>query len=317
MFDNHPQRPQYSTWTQLSILLMLTGVGFLIGGFVSLGIAASYLNVPFEKLPDAFKNANDANLARLLQFISTFFFMALPAFVFARINDRKAFKYLGFNSALSGKQVFIIVGIVFLSLIISGILSQVNAMIPLTKRAEQYFKSLEDNYNKQVSAIANMKTAKDYIISLIMIALLPAIFEEMLFRGALQPLMINLSKNSFIGILITSILFSAIHLSYYGFLPRVALGLIIGYIFYFSKNLWLASATHFFYNAFGVTQIYALSKRGILTQEAMKDDTFPLYFALFAAGALYIIFIFFKKECDVVLADFTWRNKNDGEENYR
>jgi len=296
---------------------MLTGVGFLVGSFVSLGIAASYLHVSFEKLPDAFEHATNANLSRLLQFISTFFFMALPAFLFARINNRKAFEYIGFNSALSGKQVFLIVGIVFLCLIISGILSQVNAMIPLSKQAEQYFKSLEDNYNKQMLAIANMKTAMDYIISLIMIALLPAIFEEMLFRGALQPIMINLSKTSFMGILITSILFSAIHLSYYGFLPRVALGLIIGYIFYFSKNLWLASATHFFYNAFGVTQIYALSKRGLLTQEAMKDDTFPLYFALLAAGALYIIFVFFKKECGVVIAAFASHNKNNGEENFK
>ena len=56
-----------------------------------------------------------------------------------------------------------------------------------------------------------MKTIQDYLISLIMIALLPAIFEEMLFRGALQPIMINITKNAFIGIFLTSFLFSAIH----------------------------------------------------------------------------------------------------------
>src|SRR5258706_11305222 len=79
-------------------------------------------------------------------------------------------------------------------------------------------------------AIANMKTTQDYIVSLLIIALLPAFFEEMLFRGSLQPVMISITKNTFAGILITSILFSAIHGSYYGFLPRVGLGLIIGYV---------------------------------------------------------------------------------------
>jgi hypothetical protein len=54
---------------------------------VSLGIASAYLHVPLEKLPDAFKNSTDANLSRLLQSISTFFIMALPSFVFARINE--------------------------------------------------------------------------------------------------------------------------------------------------------------------------------------------------------------------------------------
>src|SRR6185436_14085401 len=142
------------------------------------------------------------------------------------------------------KQVFILVGIVFIAMIVSGVLSEVNEMIPLTKKAESYFKGLEDEYNKEMFAIANMKSTQDYIVSLVIIALLPALFEEMLFRGALQPVMISITRNAFAGILITSILFSAIHMSYYGFLPRLALGLIIGYVFYLSKNLWLASITH-------------------------------------------------------------------------
>ncbi|HEY2728089.1 MAG TPA: CPBP family intramembrane glutamic endopeptidase, partial [Parafilimonas sp.] len=121
-------------------------------------------------------------------------------------------------------------------------------------------------------------------------------------RGALQPIMINLTKNAFIGILITSILFSAIHMSYYGFLPRLALGLIIGYLFYFSKNLWLSSIMHFLYNAFGVTQLYALSKQGLLTSTSVNDDGFPLYYGLIAAGILYVLFIFFKRESEVVIS---------------
>ena len=302
MIDYDVQRPRYSLWSQLAILLFLSGIGLLIGSIVSIPIATAYLHVPLTQLQDALLKSENANLSRMLQFVTTFFFMAVPSLIFARIVSRKPFNYIGFNSALSGKQVFIIVGIVLFGLAISGALSTVNEMIPISKSAEQYFKGLEDEYNKEVLAIANMKTMQDYIVSLIVIALLPAIFEEMLFRGSLQPIIIKLTKNAFAGILITSILFSAIHMSYYGFLPRLALGLIIGYIFYFSKNLWLSSITHFLYNAFGVTELYALSKQGQLTTNAVNDDGFPWYYGLIAAAALYILFIFFKKESEVEIS---------------
>jgi membrane protease YdiL (CAAX protease family) len=296
------QRPRYSLWSQLAILLFLLGVGILAGSIITLGVADAYLHVPLQKLPDALKNSQDANLSRVLQAISTFFIIALPAFIYARIINKKPMEYIGFNSAISGKQVFIIVGIVLFGLGISGVLSSLNEMIPISKSATQYFRGLENEYNKEMLAIANMKTMQDYIISLIMIALLPAIFEEMLFRGALQPIMINLTKNAFIGIFITSILFSAIHMSYYGFLPRLALGLMIGYIYYFSKNLWLSSLTHFLYNAFGVTELYALSKQGLLTPNSINDEGFPLYYGLIAAAVLFVLFMFFKRESQVVIS---------------
>ena len=303
MFDyDLTERPRFSPWAQFAILLCLVGVGLLVGSFISIAIIISSLHVPMAQLKDALLNSTNANLSRTIQFISTFFAMALPAIIFARIVNRKPFSYIGFNSAISGKQVFILVGIVLIGLILSAALSELNAMIPLSKSLAQSFKAMEDEYDKQVFAIANMKTVQDYIMSLIIIALLPAIFEEMLFRGCLQPVMINITKNVFAGILITGILFSALHGSFYGFLPRLALGLILGYIFYFSKNLWLSIIFHFFNNALGITQMYALSRKGLLTQNAMNDDTLPLYYGLIALVALYFAFRFFKKESEVVVS---------------
>jgi membrane protease YdiL (CAAX protease family) len=303
MFDyDLSERPRFSPWAQFAILLCLVGVGLVVGSLVCIPIIISSLHVPMTQLKDALLNSTNANLSRAIQFVSTFFAMALPAIIFARIVNRKPFSYVGFNSAISGKQVFILIGIVLIGLILSATLSELNAMIPLSKSAEQYFKTKENEYDKEVFAIANMKTVQDYIMSLIIIALLPAIFEEMLFRGCLQPVMINITKNVFAGILITGILFSALHGSFYGFLPRLALGLILGYIFYFSKNLWLSIIFHFFNNTLGITQMYVLSKKGLLTQKAMNDDTLPLYFGLIAVIALYFAFRFFKKESEVVIS---------------
>ncbi len=303
MFDyDVSDKQRYSPWAQFAMLLCLCGVGLFAAALISLFITLSWLHVPFKKLHDALLTSDNANLSRFLQFISTLFFMALPALIFARIINRKPFAYIGFNNAISGKQVFIIIGIVVIGLILSAALSEVNAIIPLSKSLEAYFKALEDEYNREVFAIANMKTVQDYIISLIIIALLPAMFEEMLFRGALQPVMINLTKNAVAGIIVTSILFSALHGSYYGFLPRIGLGLILGFIYYFSKNLWLSIIFHFLNNALGITQMFALSRRGMLTLKAMNDDTLPLYYGLIALLALFVAFRFFKKESEVVIS---------------
>jgi len=309
MLDYEEGSTRFSPWSQFSILLLLSGFGLIAGSAISIFIANGVLNVPLEKLPDALKNAKNANLSRTLQFVSTFFFMAIPSFVFVRILNRNPFRYIGFNSALSGKQVFFIVCIIFMGFFLSSALSSINEMIPISKSAETYFRNLEDEYNQEMMAIANMKSVQDYLFSLLMIALLPAIFEEMLFRGALQPVLINLSKSVFTGIFVTSILFSAIHASFYGFLPRLALGLIIGYIFYYSKNLWLASITHFLYNAFGVTQMYALSMRGELTTEAMSDPSVHWAYGLLAAVSIYVIFKYFKRESEVVISIYNHHNK--------
>jgi len=128
--------------------------------------------------------------------------------------------------------------------------------------------------------------------------------------------MISVTKNVFAGILITSILFSAIHMSYYGFLPRLGLGLIIGYVFHFSKNLWLSVITHFLYNAFGVTEIYSVSKTGELNADAISD-TLPLYYGIFAFAALFAIFYVFKRESEVVISMYNFRHfrKENNDEN--
>lgn len=310
MLDHEATPPRHSAGSQLAILLLLTGGGIVAGAFIIAFIGMIYLQVPFEKYAEAIINTTDARLLRLLQCISAFLSMALPAIIFGLIMSRKPLQYVGFNKAISLKQVLLVIIILLMAFMLSGALSHVNEMIPISKNAETYFKKLEETYQKQVMGIANMKTWQDYAASIFIIALLPAFFEEMLFRGAFQPVMVTLTKSAFAGILITSILFSAIHFSYYGFLSRVALGFIIGYVFYYSKNLWLASIMHFLYNAIGVTQLYLLSRKGLLTPQAMNEDPLPVYYGLLAAGAVYVLFIYFRKESEVAISVYDRRKNN-------
>ena len=201
---------------------------------------------------------------------------------------------------MSGSQVLIVMFMVITGFFISGALSELNQMIPITKSATSYFQKLENEYNKQVMVLGDMKSTADFILSIFVLALVPAIFEEMLFRGTLQQIMIALTRNAFLGILITSIFFSAVHLSYYGFLPRLFLGMMLGYIFYFSKNLWLSIIAHFLNNAYSLAVMFALSRSGKLNMDAL-DETYPLYYGVFGIVVIILLFIAFHRESKKLL----------------
>ena len=152
--------------------------------------------------------------------------------------------------------------------------------------------------------ITHIRTFSDYAISIVMIALLPALFEETFFRGGMQNLLTRFSHKPWIAILITSLIFSAIHLSYYGFLARVCLGIVLGLIYYYSQSLWLSIAAHFFNNAIAVTQMYVLIRQGKPVKEAMSE-TYPVWWGIIGAIVLYALFVLFKKHSAQAIKKYT------------
>jgi membrane protease YdiL (CAAX protease family) len=89
--------------------------------------------------------------------------------------------------------------------------------------------------------------------------------------------------------------FSFVHASYYGFLARAGLGMILGYMFYYSKSLWLPIIAHFINNAFAVTMMYYMNKQGTLTTKAL-DERFPIWYGVIALGLIVALMIVFRNE---------------------
>ncbi len=292
---------QFNPPSRLAILLVLVGAGIIVSSILTGILAKILLDVPLENLAQAMLQPENISFSRLLQVFTSFLMMGVPALVLSKITGGDAIKDLGFNDQINIKQVGIVVLMVVTGFFLSGALSELNRMIPLSAKATELFERFEDRYNQTVMAIGNMKTVSDFIVSLIVMALVPSIFEEMLFRGSLQQVMVSLTRNPVTGILLTSLLFSAIHISFYGFLPRLFLGLMLGYIFYESKNLWLSVIAHFINNAYTLVVMFSLSRQGKLSTEAF-EETYPLYFGLIALAALVFLFILLRKETQQVHA---------------
>ncbi|PCJ80759.1 MAG: hypothetical protein COA49_07990 [Bacteroidetes bacterium] len=112
--------------------------------------------------------------------------------------------------------------------------------------------ALEAEAARITAAMLQIETSKQFIATLVSIALLPAICEELLFRGTIQPIFVKWSGNIHVGIWISAAIFSAIHFQFFGFIPRMLLGAGFGYLVYASGSLWPAVLGHFINNGLAV-----------------------------------------------------------------
>ena len=292
---------RFNYWGQLGILTAFTGVGLIIGGVASLIPLLGKINlgdlkgVSSTQLMDNLLKPENATALRWMQFITTLFLFFLPPVFYALVCHKKPFVHLGFKKSFDIKSAGVVILIMLAALPIVSTLQDLTEMLPWSKAALLRFKAAEDSYNQQVAIIARMNNFWDYLISVIMIAFLPAMFEEVLFRGALQNLFSRWFKMPVLAIVITAIIFSAIHGSYLGFLSRFALGFVLGWIYYRTGNIWLNIVGHFFNNAFAITALYLTTRPGEKTDPSKMDDHFPLWIGLASVAAVYALFILFEK----------------------
>lgn len=283
---------------QLGIFLGLIGAGLIIGGIVSVIIWLMMTGRPILSMADDMFKPQYYYAIMVIQGVSTLFMFFIPVYIFAMICYRKPAKYLGFNTHINYKQVLVVIGILLLTFPLSSALAELNELIPIPKAWSVKFKAMEAARALQESALININSFPKYLVSLLIIGFLPGLFEEVCFRAGLQNIFVRWFKGPWVAIILTSILFSLIHISYYGFLVRFALGGILGFIFYYSGSLWLSVLFHFLYNGLQVTALYVVTLSG---KKAPKDieQNLPLWAGVIA---LFLIIYLFKKFRDYSLA---------------
>ena len=298
----HLATKRFNYWNQLAVLAAFVGVGLIIGGiivsilpfFVKMNPGITSGNTAAQLLDNLLQPKNAA-LLRWITFITAFFMFFLPTVLYALVCHKKPFVHLGFKNNCNVKSAGVVILIMLAALPLVSALQDLTTLLPWSKAALLKFKEAEDAYNQQVAVIARMDNFADYIISVVVIAFLPALFEETLFRGGMQNLFSRWFKKPLLAIVLTSIIFSAVHGSYLGFLSRFALGFVLGWIYYRTGNIWLNIIGHFFNNAFAVTAMYLFTKPGEHPDPSKMDGQIPLWVGLASIAALYGLFSLFDK----------------------
>jgi hypothetical protein len=159
---------------------------------------------------------------------------------------------------------------------------------------EAWMKTMEEEAEKLTRAFMQMPTPGAFLFNMFMIALLPAIGEEFMFRGLIQRLFKEWLGNIHVAIFLSALLFSAMHMQFYGFLPRMVLGIVFGYLFYWSGSIWIPVFAHFIQNGLVVMVTY-LGENGIIYGDYENFGTsnnvyILLMSALFVSALLYLLY---------------------------
>ncbi len=289
--------------SQFAIFLSLTGGGVVIAALASFAVWSMMTGQSFPLKAEDMLQPQYYKVNMVLQVVSTFFIFFVPAHFFALICYRKPFAYLGFNLRFNYKQIFILIGILVLIFPLAGALGALNKILPISEYWAAKFKAMELAREAQEAALININSFSRYIISIIVIAFLPALFEEIFFRGCMQNLFTRWFKGPWVAIILTAIIFSLTHLSFYGFLVRFAAGAVLGIIFYYSGSLWLNILFHFLFNGVQVTILYIITIKGIKGQKDI-ENSFPIWIGIIALFFLLYLFKAFKKTSEIQRAKY-------------
>lgn len=207
-----------------------------------------------------------------LQCVQGLFTFILPSVALAYLFSSSPTQYLHINKAPQTIAVFLTIGCMLVSIPLMNLIISWNESLVLPNwlaGVESWMKAKEIEAKTVTDLLLNTRSIGGLFINILLIGVIAGVGEEFLFRGIIQRLIQDKTKRTHAAIWITAILFSAIHLQFYGFFPRMLLGAFFGYLVVWSGNLWLPVIAHFFNNAMGVTFDY-LQRNGIITDSSYE-----------------------------------------------
>jgi membrane protease YdiL (CAAX protease family) len=308
------ERPQPKPYQELIQLMLYWVLSFFVAGFVTMLIWWGMTDKSIMSMQDEMLKPENLNAFKVIQVVSTVIIFFLPPYIIARRSSSRPFARLGFISGIKPNRLAISIAIMLCVLPLVGFLADLNEAIPISDSLRKMFEKMESDYLEQVKKIALFKTPADYIITLIVIAFFPALVEEVFFRGALQQIFMRWFVHPWLVIFITSLVFSAIHFSWYGFIPRITLGMMLGGIFYYTGNLWYSIAGHFFNNALMVTVLYVQHLQGKAVNPEVGNSA-PWWAGGISLALIILLFRHLNKISATKVAEDSIANDDSSENN--
>jgi uncharacterized protein len=237
-------------------VLMIASFGaFFLAGML---LSGPLFGITASKLPEVladYENPSSVTILKYFQVIQSLGLFIVPPLLAGWVFERNITGYL----ALDRTPSWTAFGLVILAMVV--MIPLVNGMIAWNESMElpealsgmeDWMKRTEEEAAKLTGAFLENNSTTGLLMNLFIIAVLPALGEEFLFRGVLQRLLHEWIRNIHAAILISALAFSAMHLQFYGLLPRFFLGVVFGYLFFWTGSLWIPIFVHFLNNATAV-----------------------------------------------------------------
>lgn len=292
MYDNNSKGISYSAGFFMLIAFAIAGI--FLANEINVRVWTAMTGKNYEQFLSGMADPANAGVYKIIQAINAVVGYFFPAVIVAYILHRQPMKLLGLSSHITAKEAGLVCLITAAALFVGGALGYLNYQIPIPPDWKIRFDKMEADYNQQAQAILGLKNSGDYILALAVMGFLPAFCEETLFRGGLQNFLFRSVHMPWLAIIVTSIIFSAAHFSFYGFLFRFFLAIILGWLYHYSGKLWLSILAHFINNAVVITVYYIYIRQGKPVSEVMGEDT-TSYWGFLALPVLLALLLIFKR----------------------
>ncbi|MCB0688959.1 MAG: CPBP family intramembrane metalloprotease [Saprospiraceae bacterium] len=231
------------------MLLSIVLAGMVVGTIIQV----AYFKLFGLDLSQLFYREDYAIHLKVALFITQLFTFLFPALFFGWIIFKKdLWSFFKTTETPKGVWILLAIGMLFLLLPLIQYTYDFNRSLPLP----DWMTNMEESATDTLEAIITMHGPFDLIINILLIGLIPAMGEELLFRGAVQQLGYKIFSNKVVSVWITALIFSTIHFQFEGFIPRFILGLYLGYIFLWTNNLLVPIIAHFINNSAMVVMSY-------------------------------------------------------------
>ncbi len=246
-------------WHPLVRLLIIIFI-FILSSvvFTSLFVLISIPFIGINEVLALFSGGASIATLKYFQIVNSISMFVIPPFISAILFSRHPLKWLKFGN-IEVKYVIITI-LLFISIQpIVSFVGYYNLEMNLPAKfhkLELWMISAEEAAKVAMFKLLETKSVIGVLINIFMIAIIPAVGEELLFRGTLQPTFKKIFKNHHVAVWLTAFIFSAVHMQFFTFFPRFLLGLLLGYILVFGKRIWYPIVGHFVNNFLSILVFY-------------------------------------------------------------
>lgn len=264
--------------------------------------------IPFFGIDSILNMPNVNNLSdpasikvlKYFQIVQSFGLFIVPPLVLGWLYMGNIPYYLFLKKSFTLSSFLIALVLMFVATPAINLVGELNSNMQLPdwlSGLESWMKRTEENAAELTDAFLNVKSTAGLLFNIFMVAFLPAIGEEFLFRGVIQRSFTRITKNHHFGIWISAILFSALHMQFFGFLPRLLLGGLFGYLLVWSGSMWIPILAHFFNNAFAVISIYLIDNNLINPKiESFGSEADSILYSIVSLVLIVVLLILFKNQ---------------------
>ena len=302
IYETQTEIGKRQSWLLSLIVIVLVTIGVLIllQGFALVLVPTLY-NITMEDFLGLMTGDYDVPNGRMamlfVQGIGSGIGFWVAAWVISRFIDKAELHWDIQRERFNVKNLLLALVITLGAMFVNGLLVYWNAQLDLPESMaglESWMKEMETQLMELTMFLTDFQSIPELLTGILVIGVFAGIGEEMFFRGIIQPKMKLYTNSAHWGIWLTAIVFSAIHVQFYGFVPRVFLGALFGYLYHYSGSLLYPILAHVFNNSLTVLVIY-LSNQGIVDFDLESTDTVSYPAALTGLLVLMIGFFYFKK----------------------